>query len=171
MKKLRLRHLVFLIIISIFIFEAVHFFYPIRIQQIISQENIDKIYISYVAEGKTTAYLVQMNHKSQISEMMSILDSISYTRGIRSGHHGTYRNCLYMTIVNRDLSNYSMDISEDGKLVSTKRLFQARESFESHFNDLVEWMEKYGTVQPIEQIDANQSLDTINDEVIDDIKN
>lgn len=160
MKKLRLRYLVFFIIISICIFEAVCFFYPIRIQQIISQENIDKIYISYVAEGKTTAYLVQMNHKSQISEMMSILDSISYTRGIRSGHHGTYRNCLYMTIVNRDLSNYSIDISEDGKLVSTKRLFQAR-SFESHFNDLVEWMEKYGTVQPIEQIDANQSLDTI----------
>ncbi|GAA0385033.1 hypothetical protein [Paenibacillus motobuensis] len=89
----------------------------------------------------------------------------------RPDNHGTNRNCLYMTIVNRDLSNYSIDISEDGKLVSTKRLFQARESFESHFNDLVEWMEKYGTVQPIEQIDVNQSLDTINDDVTDDIKN
>ncbi len=161
LKKLRLRYLVLLIIISICIFEVFRFFYPVRIQQIISQENMDKIYISYLAEGKTTAYLVQMNHKSQISEMMNILDSVSYTRGIRSAYYGTYRNCLYMTIVNRDLSSYSINISEDGKLVSPKRLFQARGSFESHFNDLVEWMEKYGAIQPIERFDANPSPDTI----------
>ena len=84
-----------------------------------------------------------------------------FIRNIRSGHHGTSSDILYMTIVNRDLSNYSINITEDGKLVSTKMLFQARGSFASHFNELVEWVEKYGTVQPIEKIDANQSLDTI----------
>lgn len=147
LKKLRLRHLVYLVSIII-ICLVVYFSYPIRIQQIISDPNkVEKIYITYHSQGETERYLIQIDQQSQISEMINIFDSVTYTREINT-YKGTTSRIIMMDIFNRDLSNYSLSITEDGEIITNNMLYQTRRDSELIFKKLIEWIKYNGISQP-----------------------
>lgn len=152
MKKLRLRHLVILISI-ILICVVVYFSSPIRIQQIISStDHVEKIYFTYQDQGKTERYLIQFDEQNEIAEMIDILDTITYSREINT-YQGTTSSIVMMGIFNRDSSNYSLSITEDGKIITDHKLYQSKGDYEAIFKRLIEWIMNNGTSQPINQME------------------
>lgn len=147
MKKLRLRHLVILIS-TIMIFVVVYFSSPIRIQQIINSADVEKIYFTYHAQGETERYFIQFDKQNGFAEMINILDSIPYSREINT-YKGTTSSIVMMDIVKRDLSNYSLSITEDGQVITEHKLYQSRSDYETIFKRLMEWIMNNGTSQPI----------------------
>lgn len=128
MKKLRLRHLVILISILL-ICVVVYFTSPIRIQQIISSaDHVEKIYFTYQTQGETKRYLIQSDKQNEISEMIDILDSITYSREINT-YQGTTSSIVMMDIFNRDSSNYSLSITEDGKIITDHKLYRSKRDY------------------------------------------
>lgn len=151
MKKLRLHHLV--ILISILICVVVYFASPVRIQQIISSaDHVEKIYITYHAQGETKRFYIQFDKQNGIAEMINILDSITYSREINT-YKGTTSSIVMMDIVNRDSSNYSLSITEDGKIITEHKLYQSKSDYEAIFKSLMEWIMNNGTSQPINQME------------------
>lgn len=152
MKKLRLRHLVILISILLMCV-VVYFSSPIRIQQIISStDHVEKIYVTYHAQGETKRYLIRFDKQNGIAEMMDILDSITYSREINT-YQGTTSSIVMMDIFNRDSSNYSLSITEDGKIITEHKLYQSKSDYEAIFKRLIEWIMSNGTSQPINQME------------------
>lgn len=151
MKKLRLRHLVILISI-ILICVVVYFSSAIRIQQIISStDHVEKIYFTYHDQGETKRYLIQFDEQNEITEMIDILDTITYSREINT-YQGTTSSIVMMDIFNRDSSNYSLSITEDGKIITEHKLYQSKSDYEMIFKRLMEWIMNNGTSQPINQM-------------------
>ncbi|MBX4147159.1 hypothetical protein [Paenibacillus lautus] len=151
-EKLHLRHLVILISI-ILICVVVYFSSPIRFQQIISStDHVAKIYFTYHAQGETKRYLIQFDEQNEIAEMIDILDTITYSREINT-YQGTTSSIVMMDIFNRDSSNYSLSITEDGKIITDHKLYQSKRDYEAIFKRLIEWIMNNGTSQPINQVE------------------
>lgn len=84
--------------------------------------------------------------------MINILDSITYSREINT-YKGTTSSIVMMDIVNRDSSNYSLSITEDGKIITEHKLYQSNSDYEAIFKSLMEWIMNNGTSQPINQME------------------
>lgn len=83
--------------------------------------------------------------------MIDILDTITYSREINT-YQGTTSSIVMMDIFNRDSSNYSLSITEDGKIITDHKLYQSKRDYEAIFKRLIEWIMNNGTSQPINQM-------------------
>jgi hypothetical protein len=127
-----------------------YYAYPIGIQQVFNHtDNVEKIYITYISQGESTRYLIQIDQQNEFTEMINILDSATYTREYRNKYKGTTSRLIMMDIFYRNgdgvSGNYSIDITEDGYIITINKLFQMKKDSEVVFKNLIEWIKNKGT--------------------------
>jgi hypothetical protein len=149
LKKLSFRHLL-LLFLTIIISLIGYYAYPIGIQQVFSHtDNVEKIYITYHSQGEVTRYQIQIDQENEFTEMINILDSVTYTREYKNKYKGTTSRLILMDIFYRNgdgvSGNYSIDITEDGYIITINKLFQMKEDSEVVFKNLFEWIKNKGT--------------------------
>jgi hypothetical protein len=91
--------------------------------------------------------------------MINILDSVSYTREYRNKYKGTTSRIIMMDIFYRNADevsgNYSINITEDGQIITINKLYQMKENSESIFKNLYDWIKNKSTIIPINEIEIN----------------
>jgi hypothetical protein len=104
------------VVIFVVILRIGYFSVPLSSKSIIPHLNqIERIYFTYLEEGKTNYYLIDFKVKnSNLKRLTGIFDSVSYTRSTRSKNIRNDGKTLIMYVIYRDrtgeLLNYDLDI-------------------------------------------------------------
>ncbi|QYR20214.1 hypothetical protein KZ483_20575 [Paenibacillus sp. sptzw28] len=146
MKKLRL--LIFIMVAFVLLGLIWYFAYPLKIQNVMRHTNqVEKIDFIINSQGEIHHYSMHFNEKTNISEMINLLDSVSYSRELKT-YQGSTDRLILMIIFYRNregaLTNYSFDISESGIIISENKQYQMNGDTGKVFNKLYEWIKNRG---------------------------
>ncbi|KIL35422.1 hypothetical protein SD71_14075 [Cohnella kolymensis] len=116
--------------------------------------QIERIYFSYLDGGETNFYLIEFNDKNtELHQMMSIFESVSYTRSFGSRNIRNDGKAFMMMIFYRDrdgeLHDYDLDINEKSFIVSDKKKYKMVDGEKEAFERLSTWLLEKGIKQPI----------------------
>ncbi|WP_274364116.1 hypothetical protein [Paenibacillus thermotolerans] len=132
-----------------------YFAYPIKIQSVMKDTTkVEKIAFHIISQGETQHYSIQFNQfneKTNISELINLLDTVSYHRQLRTYKGSTGRKIMmFIFYRNKEgaLTNYSFDINESGIIISDNKQYQMNGDTERVFNDVYSWIKKEGEYIP-----------------------
>jgi hypothetical protein len=114
--------------------------------------EIERIYFSYL-DDEMNFYLIKFKDKNtELLEMMSVFDSVSYTRSFGSKnirYDGTLMMMVFYRDRNGELHDYDVDINEKGFVVSDKKKYKIVDGEKEVFQKLSTWLFEKGIKQPI----------------------
>ena len=140
------KKLVPLIILIIVVFVVISYYsYPISIQRVIeSYKSIERIDVDYLSEGEVKSYIVHFDQATHFKDLISILDSTSYTHEYRGKYKGTFNRVMKITTfyrnANNEFDNFSIELTEDGELLIKNKLYQMNKRENEIFNQLYDWI-------------------------------
>lgn len=116
--------------------------------------KIEKIDFMISAQGETHHYSMQLNEKTNISEIINLLDSVTYNRELKT-YKGSTDRVIFMIIFYRNregaLANYSFDINESGIIISDNKQYQMKGETGKVFDNLYGWIKNEGLYSPTSQ--------------------
>ncbi|WP_098742041.1 hypothetical protein [Paenibacillus sp. EZ-K15] len=150
-KKIMIAFILFLLIVSVTIA-----YYSVRLpaKSVIPHlTQIENIYFSYLKGNKITPYKIEFNDKNtEIDQLMSIFDSVSYTRSLGSKNIRNGNTTLAIIFLYRDSDgkpkDYFLDINEHGFIISDKKKFKIVRRETEVFKQLSTWLFENGIEQP-----------------------
>lgn len=117
--------------------------------------KIEKIDFLLISHGEIHPYSMQFNKKTNISEMIKLLDSVTYNREIKT-YKGSSDRVISMIISYRNregaLANYIFQINESGIIISNNKQYQMNGDTGKVFNNLYEWIKNEGVYIPSQKI-------------------
>lgn len=146
------RLLVFTLVALIILGLIWYFAYPLKIQMLMRHtDKIEKIDFFVHSHGEVDHYSIQFDERTKINEMISVLDSVSYSRELIRYKGSTDKIIMmFMIYRNRDGTgnNYSFDINESGVIISNNKQYQMNGDTRKVFNNLYEWINNEGVFIP-----------------------
>lgn len=155
MKKLIIGLILVIVVIVTTIF---YYSFPLTTKSVLPHSTqIEHIYFSYLNGDKPNFYLIEFNDKDKVpQQMITIFDSVSYTRSFGSKNIRNDGNTFIMYVFYRDhngeILNYDLDINEKGFIVRDKKKYKMVEKEQEVFQQLSKLLLENGIEQPIEQV-------------------
>ena len=144
---LKTKRILFLLILTTVLVLLYYFVFPTKVFSVISDTaNINRVHATYASNDQFITYLVDEVNKEELDELISILDSVSYNRGVRK-FKGASGKVIMLNLVTKEREDGNIDfiyIHETGSIIVNNKEYRIYGDAMELVEGLYNWIKEYG---------------------------